>query len=226
MWLFALYLIVPLTHSSYKVTAAISEISLYQWSKSSPQLFLAFGPEPRSINLIPPPLRGHPSKLSVCKNSTPLGLPWWSSGKTPFLMQEAQVQSLVSELRSHMLSSQKTTKKLNIPSSHLVFTMRCCYGCHQGMMSENPRSFLPSHFLPPFFFFFAVVNFIYLLFFLIFLFFFNFFYLWWILSYIEMKQPRVYMCSPSQSPLPPPSPPIPSRFSQCTRFMSWHPWGV
>ena len=34
--------------------------------------------------------------------------------------------------------------------------------------------------------------------------FFFFFYLWWILSYIEMKQPRVYMCSPSQSPLPPP----------------------
>ena len=33
-------------------------------------------------------------------------------------------------------------------------------------------------------------------------FFFLFFYLWWILSYIEMKQPRVYMCSPSQSPLP------------------------
>ena len=30
-----------------------------------------------------------------------------------------------------------------------------------------------------------------------------------------MKQPRVYMCSPSQSPLPPPSPPIPSRFSLC-----------
>ena len=45
----------------------------------------------------------------------------------------------------------------------------------------------------------------------------SFFFLWWILSYIEMKQPRVYMCSPSQSPLPPPSPPIPSRFSQCTR---------
>ena len=44
-----------------------------------------------------------------------------------------------------------------------------------------------------------------------------FFFLWWILSYIEMKQPWVYMCSPSQSPLPPPSPPIPSRFSQCTR---------
>ena len=28
---------------------------------------------------------------------------------------------------------------------------------------------------------------------------------WWILSYIEMKQPLVYMCSPSRSPLPPPS---------------------
>ena len=44
-----------------------------------------------------------------------------------------------------------------------------------------------------------------------------FFYLWWILSYIEMKQPWVYMCSPSRFPLPPPSPPTPSRFSQCTR---------
>ena len=44
-----------------------------------------------------------------------------------------------------------------------------------------------------------------------------FFNLWWILSYIEMKQPWVYTCSPSQSPLPPPSPPAPSRFSQCTR---------
>ena len=46
---------------------------------------------------------------------------------------------------------------------------------------------------------------------------FCFFFLWWILSYIEMKQPWVYMCFPSQSPLPPPSPPVPSRFSQCTR---------
>ena len=33
-----------------------------------------------------------------------------------------------------------------------------------------------------------------------FLFFFN---LWWILSYIEMKQPWVCLCSPSWSPLPP-----------------------
>ena len=53
------------------------------------------------------------------------------------------------------------------------------------------------------------------LFFLFFIFY--FFYLYWILSYIEMKQPWVYMCSPSRSPRPPPSPPAPSRSSQCTR---------
>ena len=47
------------------------------------------------------------------------------------------------------------------------------------------------------------------------LFFFLFFYLWWILSYIEMKQPCVYLYSPFQSPLRHPSPPVPSRFSQC-----------
>ena len=52
---------------------------------------------------------------------------------------------------------------------------------------------------------------------LFFYFYYYFFFLWWILSYIEMKQPWVYMCSPSQCPLPPPSPPAPSRFSQCTR---------
>ena len=45
---------------------------------------------------------------------------------------------------------------------------------------------------------------------------FFFFYLWWILSYIEMKQPWVYMCSPSQSPFPSPSPSHPSGSSQCT----------
>ena len=44
-----------------------------------------------------------------------------------------------------------------------------------------------------------------------------FFLLQWILSYIEMNQPWVYTCSPSQSPLPPPSPPDLSRSSQCTR---------
>ena len=56
-----------------------------------------------------------------------------------------------------------------------------------------------------FFFFFHMLKFI------------SFFNLWWILSYIGMKQPWVYMCSPSRSPLPPPSPPAPLRFSQCTR---------
>ena len=32
-----------------------------------------------------------------------------------------------------------------------------------------------------------------------------------------MNQPWIYMCSPSRSPLPPPSPPDPSGSSQCTR---------
>ena len=32
-----------------------------------------------------------------------------------------------------------------------------------------------------------------------------------------MNQPWIYMCSTSRSPLPPPSPPDPSRSSQCTR---------
>ena len=36
-----------------------------------------------------------------------------------------------------------------------------------------------------------------------------------------MKQPWVYMCSPSRSPLPPPSPPDPSRSSQCTGVLAW-----
>ena len=41
--------------------------------------------------------------------------------------------------------------------------------------------------------------------------------LWWFLSYIDMNQPWIYMCSPSRCPLPPPSPPDPSGSSQCTR---------
>ena len=41
--------------------------------------------------------------------------------------------------------------------------------------------------------------------------------LYWFLSYIDMNQPWIYMCSPSRSPLPPPSPPDPSGSSQCTR---------
>ena len=38
----------------------------------------------------------------------------------------------------------------------------------------------------------------------------------WVLPYIDMNQPWIYMCSPSQSPLPPPSPPDPSGSFQCT----------
>ena len=39
----------------------------------------------------------------------------------------------------------------------------------------------------------------------------------WFLSYIDMNQPWIYMYSPSQSPLPPPSLPDSSGSSQCTR---------
>ena len=38
----------------------------------------------------------------------------------------------------------------------------------------------------------------------------------WFLLYIDMNQPWSYMCSPSRSPLPPPSPSHPSGSSQCT----------
>ena len=37
-----------------------------------------------------------------------------------------------------------------------------------------------------------------------------------VLSYIDMNQPWVYMCSPSWTPFPPPSPSHPSGSSQCT----------
>ena len=40
--------------------------------------------------------------------------------------------------------------------------------------------------------------------------------LWWFLPYIHMNQPWLYMCSPSWTPLPPPSPFHPSGSSQCT----------
>ena len=40
--------------------------------------------------------------------------------------------------------------------------------------------------------------------------------LWWFLPYIDMNQPWVDMCSPSWTPLPPPSPSHPSGSSQCT----------
>ena len=38
----------------------------------------------------------------------------------------------------------------------------------------------------------------------------------WFLPYIDMNQSWIYMCSPSRSPLPPPSPSHPSGSSQCT----------
>ena len=51
-------------------------------------------------------------------------------------------------------------------------------------------------------------------------FFFSFFFLLYnivlVLPYISMNLPRVYTCSPSWTPLPPPSPYHPSGSSQCT----------
>ena len=38
----------------------------------------------------------------------------------------------------------------------------------------------------------------------------------WFLPYTDMNQPWIYMCSPSWSPLPPPSPSHPTGSSQCT----------
>ena len=42
--------------------------------------------------------------------------------------------------------------------------------------------------------------------------------LWWFLPYIDVNQPHMYMCPPSRSPLPPPSPSHPSGLSQCSGF--------
>ena len=42
--------------------------------------------------------------------------------------------------------------------------------------------------------------------------------LWWFLPYIDMNQPWVYLCPPSQNPLPPPSTSHLSGLSQCTGF--------
>jgi len=41
---------------------------------------------------------------------------------------------------------------------------------------------------------------------------------WWVLPYIDMNQPWVYMCPPSWTPLPPPSLSHPSGLSQCPGF--------
>ena len=42
--------------------------------------------------------------------------------------------------------------------------------------------------------------------------------LWWFFPHIDMNQPRVHMCAPSWTPLPPASPSHPSGLSQCTGF--------
>ena len=44
--------------------------------------------------------------------------------------------------------------------------------------------------------------------------------LWWLLPYIHMNQPWVYMWSPSWTPLPPSRPSHPSGSSQCTSILS------
>jgi len=49
-----------------------------------------------------------------------------------------------------------------------------------------------------------------------------------VLPYTDMNPPWVYMCSPSLTPLPPPSPSHPSGSSQCTspeHPVSWH-WNM
>ena len=54
-------------------------------------------------------------------------------------------------------------------------------------------------------------------FFLFFIFFYYYYFYCSGFCHTLKKQPWVYMCPPSRYPLPPPSPPDPSRSSQCTR---------
>ena len=58
--------------------------------------------------------------------------------------------------------------------------------------------------------------FIYRFIFKIFFFFFLLYNIVLVLPYISINLPQVYMCSPSWTPLPPPSPSHPSGSSQCT----------
>ena len=44
----------------------------------------------------------------------------------------------------------------------------------------------------------------------------------WFLPYIDMNKPWIYMCSPSRSPLPPPSPSLHSGSSQCISPVHWN----
>ena len=61
----------------------------------------------------------------------------------------------------------------------------------------------------------------YISFFFFLILFFNFTILYWYLPYIKVNPPQVYMCSPSWTLLPPPSPYHPSELFQCTS--SKHP---
>ena len=42
--------------------------------------------------------------------------------------------------------------------------------------------------------------------------------MWWFLSNTDVNQPQVYMCTPSRTLFPPPSPSHPSGLSQCAGF--------
>ena len=72
-----------------------------------------------------------------------------------------------------------------------------------------------------YFLFFKLMNFIYL-FYLFLIYFFKFYFIFklynivLVLPYIKMNPPQAYMCSPSWTLLPPPSPYHPSGSSQCT----------
>ena len=57
---------------------------------------------------------------------------------------------------------------------------------------------------------------IFLFYFILFIYYFLLYNIVLVLPYINMQPPRVYTCSPSWTPLPPPSPYHPSGSSQCT----------
>ena len=48
--------------------------------------------------------------------------------------------------------------------------------------------------------------------------------LWWFLPYIDLNQPCIYMCSPSWTPVPSPSPSHPSGSSQRLCVLRQMPW--
>ena len=104
--------------------------------------------------------------------------------------------------------------RISVRKSLFLVTLSEGIGKSQKLMMSRRRIWSSLDAKQNVFYFILLFSECILFFYYYFLFFFN---LLWILSYIEMKQPWVYMCSPSRSPLPPPSPPAPSRSSQCTR---------